>query len=239
MDEESARVFLPPRERCFERLRLARFDETVTCVHCESGDVVKRGTTLKESQQYWCKECETSVNDLTDTIFGQHRFAIEEMFSVVKEMRPQPTAQIARDRDRDDEAVLTFLRNVQDVSGDIEEFDRDDVWEADEISVTAGEKGLEDADSSPRQRGLKIGRGDFDSDKPPVLTLVRRDDGRVRFLVCKDLEDADEDIAEYGDGSVILCTDEYSIYDGIEDKEGEKKNSFGTSGCTPLASSGC
>ena len=53
-----------------------------------------------------------------------------------------------------------------------------------------------------------------------MLTLVRRSDGRVRFLVCKDLEDADEDIAEYGDGSVILCTDDYSIYDGIEEKEG-------------------
>jgi hypothetical protein len=52
------------------------------------------------------------------------------------------------------------------------------------------------------------------------LTLVRRDDGRVRFLVCEDLQDADEDIAEYGDGSVILCTDGYTIYDDIEDKEG-------------------
>ena len=32
MDEESAQVFLPSRERCFERLRLARFGETVTSV---------------------------------------------------------------------------------------------------------------------------------------------------------------------------------------------------------------
>lgn len=45
-----------------------------------------------------------------------------------------------------------------------------------------------------------------------MLTLVRRSDERVLFLVCKDLKDADEDIAEYGDGSVILCTDDYSIY---------------------------
>ena len=59
MDQESARVFLPSRERCFERLRLARFGETVTCVHCGSEDVVKRGTTGKDAQQYWCKECET------------------------------------------------------------------------------------------------------------------------------------------------------------------------------------
>ena len=52
------------------------------------------------------------------------------------------------------------------------------------------------------------------------MTLVCRDDGRVRFLVCYDLQNADKDIAEYGDGSVILCTDGYIIYDDIEDKEG-------------------
>ena len=64
MDEESAQVFLPSRERCFERLRLARFGETVTCVHCGSDEVVKRGTTGKDAQQYWCKDCETYFNDL-------------------------------------------------------------------------------------------------------------------------------------------------------------------------------
>jgi transposase-like protein len=51
------------------------------------------------------------------------------------------------------------------------------------------------------------------------LTLVRRDDGRVKFAVRNDLEDTDEDIAEYGDGSVILCTDDYTIYDGIDEYE--------------------
>ena len=40
------------------------------------------------------------------------------------------------------------------------------------------------------------------------------------FLVCKDLKDADENITDYGDGSVIPCTDDHSIYYGIEDKEG-------------------
>jgi hypothetical protein len=42
MDEESTRAFLPPRERCFERLHLARFNEMVTCVRCDNDDVVKR-----------------------------------------------------------------------------------------------------------------------------------------------------------------------------------------------------
>jgi transposase-like protein len=155
MDEESAQVFLPSRERCFERLRLARFGETVTCVHCGSEKVVKRGTTDKDAQQYWCKDCETYFNDLTDTIFGQHRFELEEMFYIVKEMRSEPTAQIARDLDRDYEAVLDFVHKVQDASGDIDEFELSEVCEADEIYVTAGEKGLEDEDESPRERGLK------------------------------------------------------------------------------------
>jgi len=38
--------------------------------------------------------------------------------------------------------------------------------------------------------------------------------------VREELQAVDEDIAEYGDGSVILCTDDYGIYDDIKDKEG-------------------
>ena len=54
------------------------------------------------------------------------------------------------------------------------------------------------------------------------MTLVRRSDGRVRFLVREDLEDIDEDIVEYGDEDdpAILCTDQYSIYDGIDEYDG-------------------
>lgn len=46
------------------------------------------------------------------------------MFYSVKEMRLEPTVQIARDLDRDYEAVLYFVHKVQDVSGDIGEFDQ-------------------------------------------------------------------------------------------------------------------
>jgi len=75
--------------------------ETETCVHCESEDIVKRGTTGKDAQQYWCKECETYFNDLANTIFGQHRFGLEEVFYIGKGMRPETTAQIARDVGQD------------------------------------------------------------------------------------------------------------------------------------------
>jgi hypothetical protein len=73
---------------------------------------------------------------------------------------------------------------------------------------------------SLRERGVKKGRGDFEGDKPLDLTFVRRSDGRVRFILYKDPQEADEEIAAYGDGSVILCTDGYSIYEDIEEKGG-------------------
>jgi transposase-like protein len=63
MNEQSAQVFLPPRERRFKRHRLARFGETVTCVHREGDDVIKRGMTGKDAQQYWCKHCEKDSTD--------------------------------------------------------------------------------------------------------------------------------------------------------------------------------
>jgi len=76
------------------------------------------------------------------------------MFYIVKEMRSETTAQIVRDLDRDYEAVLDFVHEVQDVSGEIDAFDLHGVCEADEVYVTAGEKGLEDEDGSPRERRL-------------------------------------------------------------------------------------
>ena len=50
------------------------------------------------------------------------------------------------------------------------------------------------------------------------MTLVRRSDGRVRFLVRENLADGDEEIVEYGDEDdpAILCIDQYTIYDGID-----------------------
>ena len=52
------------------------------------------------------------------------------------------------------------------------------------------------------------------------MTLVRRSDGRVRFLVRENLQNVDEDIAEYGDESVFLCAGDYGIYSDIEDNDG-------------------
>ena len=75
------------------------------------------------------------------------------MFYMVKVMRSEPTAQIARDLDY--EAVLYFVHEVQEMSGDTEEFELSEVCEADEIYVTTSEKWYENVYPSPRECGLK------------------------------------------------------------------------------------
>ena len=158
MDRDSVEVFLPDPDDCYERLRRARFGATVSCVYCgESEPVIKKGTTGKGAQQYRCKECETYFNDLTQSFFEHRKFPIKEMFYMIKEMRSVPTAQIASDLHRDYEAVLNFRHDLQELCGELTELRLSDVCEADEIYVTAGEKGIEkeDEDESPRERGLK------------------------------------------------------------------------------------
>ena len=152
MDSETVSVFLPNREDCYERLRRVRFGATVACVHCGSDEVIKKGTTGKDAQQHYCNDCETYFNDLTGTLFEHHKFPIEELFYMLKETRSVPTAQITRDLNRDYEAVLNFVHEVQDRCNDVADLTLSDVCEADEIYVTAGEKGTEQ--ESPRSRGL-------------------------------------------------------------------------------------
>lgn len=115
MDKNSVEVFIPAREECCERLRRAESGATMACLYCGSEDVIKKGTTGKDAQKYRCKECDSWFNDLTGTLFEHHKFPVEEMFYMLKEMRSMPTAQIASDLERDEEAVLNFVHEVQDL----------------------------------------------------------------------------------------------------------------------------
>lgn len=203
-------VFLPGKEDCFQYLRRQRWTDKVTCPHCESADTTKKGTSRKDAQRYRCHYCDSIFNDLTGTIFAEHQLSLSEMFYIVREMQAKQTVEITRELDRTYKPVLDFVHEVQDGLDEDHEFDLSGVCEADEIYVTAGEKGIEKEDpGSPRRADSQKGRGIFDGDKPPIVTLVRRSGGRVRFLVRENLRDADEDIAEYSDGSVILYANQY------------------------------
>lgn len=55
--------------------------------------------------------------------------------------------------------MLNFCHDLQEMCGELDDLTLLDVCEADEIYVTAGEKGIkkEGDDESPREHGLKTG----------------------------------------------------------------------------------
>jgi len=146
-------VFLPDKEDCLEYLRDQRWPEEVTCPHCRSADTIKKGTTRKDAQRYRCQDCDSIFNDLTETIFSNHKLSLPEMFYIIGEMEESTTQKTAQELDRTYKTVMDFVHEVQELLKEDPEFNLYGVCEADEVYVVAGEKGVEQ--ESPRERGLK------------------------------------------------------------------------------------
>ena len=60
--------------KCYETVRQLRWSHGVTCPHCASQKVTKRGRdeTQPERQRYQCGDCGHQFDDLTGTIFAGH-----------------------------------------------------------------------------------------------------------------------------------------------------------------------
>ena len=60
--------------KCYETVRQMRWPERVSCPHCNSSLVNKRGfhNTQKQRQRYFCQDCGKNFDDLTNTIFEGH-----------------------------------------------------------------------------------------------------------------------------------------------------------------------
>ena len=172
MDQEAVRsVFIPRREDCFEYLRSKRWKEGVKCPYCRSSNIWSDGSTPKGAMKYECQECKEYFNDLTGTIFERHKFPLEEMFYILKEMEVKSSYQIAEELDRDYDSVLNFVHEL--ASRYAQRITLEGIIELDEIYVHAGEKG--ERKEKARSRALKKrGRGTWEGDKPPVVTMVKR-----------------------------------------------------------------
>lgn len=218
-------VFLPDRYRCLECLRKLRWPDGVKCVYCGSSMLHKDGYTDKGATKYYCLNCGKYFNDLTNTVFKHHKFPIEEMFYILKEMEYKSTSEISKELGKAYDSVLCFIREVQNISGNIEAgLLLKDIVEIDEIYITAGEKGVKQ--DKPRRRGLKKrGRGTYEKDKPPVMTFTERR-GKTRFFVKKNLskEETNNLLKSICEGKVVINTDEYSIYEGLNDLENVKEH---------------
>ena len=61
-------------KKCFDTVRQMRWPNRVSCPHCQSTLINKRGfhNTEKHRQRYACQTCEKQFDDLTNTIFEGH-----------------------------------------------------------------------------------------------------------------------------------------------------------------------
>ena len=62
------------RSACYEAIRTLRWQEKISCVHCNSEEIIKRGYHSNQPyrQRYECKTCQKRFDDLTETVLAGH-----------------------------------------------------------------------------------------------------------------------------------------------------------------------
>jgi transposase-like protein len=60
--------------KCYESVRELRWPDGITCPHCNSREVIKRGHDERQAhrQRYACQSCGRQFDDLSGTIFEGH-----------------------------------------------------------------------------------------------------------------------------------------------------------------------
>lgn len=60
--------------KCYETVRLVRWQDVIDCPKCSSQSIIKRGKddSHPHRQRYQCKECSAHFDDLKSTIFAGH-----------------------------------------------------------------------------------------------------------------------------------------------------------------------
>ncbi len=131
--------------KCYETVRLLRWEPGVCCPKCNSPSVIKRGKdeTQLHRQRYQCKDCKAHFDDLTHTIFAGHHQPLRMWLLCLYLMGLNlSNQQIAQELDLDKDVVQDMTTQLRQgivksksqvqLSGDVE---------CDEVYVTAGHKG--------------------------------------------------------------------------------------------------
>jgi len=136
-------------QKCFESVRKLRWPDGVTCPHCDSPGVTKRGLdeTQPCRQRYHCGGCGRDFDDLTNTVFGGHHQPLRVWLLCLYFLGLNlSNRQIARGLDLDEDSVHDMATQLREgivakqpavvLSGEVE---------CDEVYVVAGHKGHPEA----------------------------------------------------------------------------------------------
>jgi len=103
--------------QCYETIRQLRWQDGVSCPHCDSGETIRRGFDGPEQylRRYECKSCGRRFDDLTGTVLSGHHQPLSTWVLCLYFMGLNlSNAQIAQELDlnKDDvQAMTECLRN--------------------------------------------------------------------------------------------------------------------------------
>lgn len=131
--------------KCYETVRELRWPEGVECPHCKSKNPTKQGKdeTQPHRQRYRCRNCDRKFDDLSGTIFANHRQPLQVWISCLYLMGLNLSNEQIADElglNKDDVQAMT-LQLRQGIIEAVGEPQLEGIVEADEVYVVAGHKG--------------------------------------------------------------------------------------------------
>ena len=173
--------------------------------------------------EYRCRQCHRVFNVFTNTALNGIRYPCSKLVMVLHGfMKGTPTLQMSDELSIDRSNLLTRRHDFQALLQ--ERFSPsallDHATEADEMFQNAGEKGIRhpDPEDPPRRRANKQrGHGNFDNDRPPIVSTVGRESGEVRMVMVERTDQAtlEAHIDRTTQADAHISTDEWSGYAGL------------------------
>ena len=131
--------------KCFETVRDLRWADGLSCPHCGSEQIIKRGfdDTQPHRQRYRCRRCERGFDDLTGTLLAGHHQPLRAwilcLYFMGLNLSNQQIAQELGLNKDDVQQMTTQLR--QGIVDQKESVSLQGEVECDEVYIVAGHKG--------------------------------------------------------------------------------------------------
>ena len=201
----------PDQEACIEHLEAVRWGDEAHCPHCGSIEVARK-TERHRIGRWNCRDCKSSFNVLSGTIFEKTKVELQKWFLavglVVNAKKSLSSYQLARDLELNQKTAWYMQQRIRAAMAADQAPMLQGIVEADETYVGGKpRKGNKRDDDKPNKRG----RG---TKKTPVIGAVERG-GQVAARVADDL--SGKGIVSFlretvDPAGTLLITDEYKAY---------------------------
>ena len=205
----------PDQEACIEHLEAVRWGDEAHCPHCGSAEVARKAERHRIGR--WnCRDCKSSFNVLSGTIFEKTKVELQKWFLavglVVNAKKSLSSYQLARDLELNQKTAWYMQQRIRAAMAADQAPMLQGIVEADETYVGGKpRKRNKRDDDKPSKRG----RG---TSKTPVIGAVERG-GQVAARVADDL--SGKGIVRFlkqtvNPAGTLLITDEYKAYNAAK-----------------------